>query len=84
MRQERHHWIKGHKDQPPFYERTDGWQIKRAPNGTWTLGRPGSNIFAVFVSTTTQPEKVHFAANNLILAYDEAKKNLNKRGLDHE
>ena len=82
--QTRHIWIKGHKDQPPFYERTDGWQIKRAPNGTWVLSKPGSNIFAVFTSTTTQSEKVHLAANNLILAYDEMKKKLNERGLDRE
>lgn len=74
MAQERHYWIKGHREQPPFYERTDGWQIRLAPNGNWTLSRPGINVFAVLISTSTQPEAIHVAANNLILAYETAAK----------
>lgn len=71
---QRHHWIEGHKAQPQFYERTDGWQIKCAPNGTWTLSRPGIHFFAVFKATVTQPEKVQIAANNLIIAFEIAAK----------
>ena len=82
MAQERHYWIKGRKDIPPFYERTDGWQIKREANGSWTLSRPGSNIYAVFTSTTPQPEVVHVAADNMILAYTRLKREVNRRGLD--
>ena len=75
MAQERHYWIKGAFEKaggPPFYERTDGWQVTRAPNGNWRLDRPGIPFFAVFNSPSTQPEAVHVAADNVILAFEAA------------